>query len=315
MMNNYEAKSYYQSKDIAQREASPPVRCLLCNAHNEIGTARFRQLYSQKDTAPVSLDWWECRACGGWFVHPVPAPEAIKRHWGTVSHQNPKYEIRIARQKEAVQRRILMGLSRWTDPGPLLDFGCNFGLFLVMAREAGWTPSGFDPYVTAAEMARAKGFDVHCGWSLEEAGFPAGHFAAITAIDVIYYVWHLFATLETFHCLLKPGGVLAMRLANKRFVWGLVRAFSAAGPARDIRISRLLQGQFHSIGLAPLSRILRGIGFDRVLIEPHATTAPWRDSPWKTGIAYLVADVLYLTSLKRVNLSPGVLLFARKANS
>jgi hypothetical protein len=60
---------------------------------------------------------------------------------------------------------------------------------------------------------------------------------------------------------------------------------------------------------------LRGIGFDRVLIEPHATTAPWRDSPWKTGIAYLVADVLYLTSLKRVNLSPGVLLFARKANS
>lgn len=313
-MNTYEAMSYYQSKDIAQRVISPPVRCFLCNADHEIVTARFTQLYSQKDAAPVPLYWWECRACGGWFVYPVPAPEVIKRHWLERSYQDPASEIKIAQQKDAVQQRILRGLSRWTDPGTLLDFGCNFGQFLVMARQAGWTPSGFDPYVTAAEKARAKGFEVHCGWNLEEAGFPDGHFAAITANDSFYYVWHPYTMLETFHRLLKPGGVLAMRLANKRFAWGLARAFSAAGPVRDLRISEMLMGQFHGIGMAPLSRILQDVGFDRVRVESHAMTASWHDSSWKTRIVYLVADMLYFTSLKRVNLSPGVLLFARKAN-
>jgi len=271
-------------------------------------------LYSQKDAAPVSLDWWECRACGGWFVYPVPAPEVIKRHWAKRSYQNPKYEIKIARKWDVVHRSILMRLSHWTDYGPLLDFGCNFGQFLVKAREAGWTPSGFDPYVTAAEKARAKGFDVHCGWYLEEAGFPAGHFAAITAFDVFYYVWHVFAVIETFHRLLKPGGILAMRLTNNRIALGGVRAFSPQGPARDTIISGILDGQFHSIGLASLSQILQSMGFDRVLIEPHAA-GTWGDLPWKSRILYSVTDILYHISLKRINLSPGVLLFARKANS
>ncbi|MDQ3831110.1 MAG: hypothetical protein M3361_17795 [Candidatus Tectomicrobia bacterium] len=58
-----------------------------------------------------------------------------------MAYLDAKSELAVAQAKEAVQRRILAGLSRWTKPGPLLDFGCNFGQFLLMARQAGWTPS------------------------------------------------------------------------------------------------------------------------------------------------------------------------------
>src|SRR3712207_7905813 len=51
--------------------------------------------------------------------------------------------------------------------------------------------------------------------------------------DALPIFWYPFRTLEAFHRILKPGGVLAMRLTNKRFILGLARAFSAAGPTRD----------------------------------------------------------------------------------
>ena len=293
----------------------PSARCLLCNERNSIVPAGFHQVYPQKDSDPVLLDWWECGTCKGWFVHPFPTPEVIERHWGLVEYNDPKLAIEIARAKVGVNQRILAGLSRWTKPGPLLDFGCNFGQFLVMAREAGWDPVGFDPYETAAEIARSKGFDVRCGWSLVEAGFPEGYFAAITANDVFCLVWDPVGVLQTFYRLLRPGGVLGMRLTNKRFILGLLRSFSRPGAARDHRISYILQGQFRSIGLASLTRIMRGLGFDSIEVKSRAVTAPWSALRWQTQIAYVGAEIVRFLSLTKLNLSPGVLLFARKATS
>jgi SAM-dependent methyltransferase len=293
-------------------EAPGLPQCPLCGAIHRTHHARFRQLYSQADGPPLPLEWWECRACAGWFVYPVPQPEAIKRNWEAVAYNDPQYEIPIAQGKAVVHRQILTGLSRRTQPGPLLDFGSNFGQFLLMAEGAGWVPYGFDPYRPAVEAARAKGFDVRCGWSLQDAGFLEGYFTAITAIDVFYYVWHPRAALDTYYRLLRPGGVLAMRLSNKRFFMGLARAFSPLGVKRDARMSRILQNQFHSISLASLTRVLTQIGFTDVTIEPRARTGwPW-SSPWRTRFLYRLADALYVLTFRRVNLSPGVLLFARR---
>jgi SAM-dependent methyltransferase len=305
----------YQKLERKKRmvnETSPPLLCLLCKGRGGITPCGFQQVYPQKDMAPVLLDWWECRTCKGWFVYPVPSPEVIERHWGTVVYNDPKREIEIALAKEKIQKRILAGLAHWTKPGPLLDVGCNFGRFLLMAREAGWTPSGFEPNVVAAEVARAKGFNVYCEWLLEKVDFPESHFAAVTVNDAFCLVWNPIATLEAIHRLLTPGGTLAMRLTNKRTILGFVRMFSPVGQVRNIRISKLLQAQFHSVGLAQFSRIVRNVGFDRIQIQSHAASAPWSTLGWKTRLAYLGADSLYLLSLAKINLSPGVLFFAHK---
>jgi len=291
-----------------------PEQCFLCKSTRRIVPLTFHQIYSQNGTEPLILDWWGCLACKGWFAHPVPGLNRIEQFCEVVNYNNPKRAVEIARAKEPLQRRVLAGLSRWTEPGPLLDFGCNYGDFMLMARKAGWQPSGFEPYTSAAKAARAKGFDVRCTWSLDEAGFTEASFSAITAIDVFGLVWNPIDTLYTLHCLLKPAGVLAMRLTNKRLILGLTRAFSSPGPKRDATISKILQTQFHSISVTSLSRVLRSAGFDRVRVWPHATTAPWRALGWQTRTAYLAADFLYFLSLTKINLSPGVLLFAQKAS-
>jgi SAM-dependent methyltransferase len=295
------------------KEKDHPSRCCLCNGRSRIAPGGFHLLYPQKDSDPISLEWWECYSCKGWFLHPFPASDIIARYWSGTDWADPDHEIQLAEAKAALVKRLLAELSRWTEPGPLLDFGCNFGQFMRKAQEAGWQPSGFEPNADAAAHARSKGFDVRCGWILEEAGFPNGHFSAITVIDVFCLVSDPIETLSQLHRLLRPGGVLAMRLTNKRLVLGLTRALSSPGAERDRRISKILLPQFHTIGIRPLTRILKGLGFGRIRISPHATTAPWSALSRQTQAAYGVAAVLYYLSLKTINLSPGILLFARKA--
>ncbi len=186
---------------------------------------------------------------------------------------------------------------------------------MLLAQVDGWVPTGFDPYGPAAASAAQKGFDVRCEWVLEKADYPDSHFAAVTAIDSFYYVWNPFQTLKTFHDLLLPGGVLAMRVTNKHAILNLARALSLPGEGRNARLTAILKGQFHSIGVNRLGEILRGIGFDRVEIEPFATTAQWNTLSFGTRTAYSVAQGLYKGTFGRVNLSPGVFIFARKGTT
>lgn len=292
--------------------ALPPPKCLLCGEHTATSPAGFQQLYPQEDADPIPLDWWECGACKAWFVYPVPEPAVIERYWSTVAWLDPKQESDIATGKGALNRRILNKLSSCMAPARLLDFGCNFGRFLCMAREAGWTATGFEPNKRAAEVACSNGFDVHCGWFLEHAVFPDEYFSAIIATDSFYYAWDPSSTLRLFYRLLKPGGVLAMRLSNKRVVLEIVRALTPSGLTRDATISGILQAQFHSISIDQLTKILRRLGFDRIAFEPRAMTVRAAVMTAQMRAAYLVADLIHIATLSRVNLSPGVLLYARK---
>jgi SAM-dependent methyltransferase len=182
-----------------------------------------------------------------------------------------------------------------------------------MAHEAGWSPSGFDPHEPAVEAVSRKGFDVRAGWELHEARFPEKNFSAITAVDSFCYAWHPYETLQAFYRLLEPGGVLAMRISNKRTVAGVIRALSPAGSTRDRRVSRILQDQFHAVSVERLVSILHRLGFERISIEPWAPTISWRAMGMTSRLAYVIPQIVYILSLGKVNLSPGVLLFAQKA--
>ena len=95
-------------------------------------------------------------------------------------------------------------------------------------------------------------------------------------------------------------------------VWNDPNRQEEIGPKRDAKLSRMLQGQFHSISIANLASILRRVGFDGVGVEPQAAPAPASRLPVLTKTAYRLARVVSLATLSKVNVSPGVLLFAQK---
>jgi SAM-dependent methyltransferase len=291
---------------------TPPV-CMLCNASAaEVASAGFFQQYPQQGEMALLVDWWECRNCKGWFAYPVPTKEAILKNWGTVAYANPSLEQTFAENKHAVMQRILSGLHRLGPIDELLDIGCSTGMFLNMAQTFGWKVSGFDPNEAVAKIAQQRGFNVRQAWHSEECGYTSEQFQAVVANDVFCYSWKPFEDVQSYFRLLRPGGVLAMRISNKRFALGMSRRITTEGAIRNARLSKMLQGQYHSISLGSLARVLKQRGFHRILFESHASTAPFRDLTMKSRTAYLLADAILLATMGRVNLSPGVLVFAQK---
>jgi SAM-dependent methyltransferase len=268
-------------------------------------------MYRRKGSEPLVVPWWECRQCRGWFAYPVPSVDDIRKNWCSVAYADPQMQPIIAGEKEQITRRLLDGLEKLVPKGSLLDVGCSTGLFMLAAREAGWTPAGWDPNEAALNVARQHGLDVTPAWHVDECGYPSGSFQAVTAIDVFYYSWNPFRDLHSYCRVLRPGGVLAMRISNKRFVLGCVKRLMPAGSRCDARLSRMLQGQFHSIALGSLTRALQTAGFCDVEYEPHAATA--QHLSWKSWLAYSTADLLRWTTFCRLDLSPGVLVYAKKA--
>ncbi len=98
-------------------------------------------------------------------------------------------------------------------PARVLELGCGHGGFLERLREQGWMAVGVEPAIKAADIARRRGFDVHCG-PLETAHWPDHSFDAVFAWMVIEHLHDPVATLCEVRRLLVPGGWLVFSVPN-----------------------------------------------------------------------------------------------------
>lgn len=214
--------------------------------------------------------------------------------------------------KDVVDRRILKEIKGAHVEAPVLDFGCGFGNFLGKCRAMQIQGEGFEAYDVGAKEARSQGFRVHEGWEIENARLSDNSYRAIVAIDSFYYCWNPFAALRMFFRLLMPGGRLIMRITNKRWLLRWLRNLMPAGEKRDYSITGVLQGQFHSVSVPALCRVLAALGFQEARVLPRAYTDLFSRMPWHTRLAYGASDILYLATFAGVNLYPGVIVVGDK---
>lgn len=99
-------------------------------------------------------------------------------------------------------------------PGHLLDVGCGNGLFLMRARDAGWSTLGLEPDPIAANVAREAGVAVVEG-TLDEIETDLT-FDVVSASHVIEHVHDPQQFLRRIYSILKPGGTLWVATPNIR---------------------------------------------------------------------------------------------------
>lgn len=97
--------------------------------------------------------------------------------------------------------------------GRVCDAGCGDGGRLERLAELGWSCTGVEPDDRAAELGRARGFDVRTGL-LAEQRFPAASFDAVTLGHVIEHVPDPLQVLLEARRVLAPGGRLAIATPN-----------------------------------------------------------------------------------------------------
>jgi len=97
-------------------------------------------------------------------------------------------------------------------PGRILDVGCASGSFLDVME--GWDCYGIEFAGNYADKAIAKyGKAIHCG-TLEDYPGPDNYFDVITLQDVFDHVRDPLATLRVCHRLLKPNGLIIIKVHN-----------------------------------------------------------------------------------------------------
>lgn len=195
------------------------VPCNLC------GNTNYERVYLahdwQFDQSEVQASIVRCSECGLLYQNPRPDSTEMSKYYP------PDYDLyhvdqKIKKSSWLMRRAMQYGIdkrcrmvTREKSAGALLDLGCATGVFLTnMRRFPGWEVYGVEPSEYAVQVAReTHGLNVFCG-SLEEAAFQENQFDVVTLWDVLEHLPDPDASLRELHRILKPGGILVLRVPN-----------------------------------------------------------------------------------------------------
>lgn len=161
-----------------------------------------------------AADILACAGCSLLFRHEHESPPAETYSEDEydpelMEHVYPQY-LSAFRAKEKPFRALLPAAAR------VIEIGSHYGAFLQTAREWGWRAEGVDVGKDTSRFARSKGFEVHVG-EIGECDFPDGVFEGV-------FIWNCFEqikdpkpTLSECRRILKPGGLLTLRVPNGLF--------------------------------------------------------------------------------------------------
>lgn len=170
----------------------------------------------------------ECNQCGYVYANPVWDDEELLALYGAVEDET-YIEERMGRR--LTFGKHLSDFEKHTGSGAgrkLLDVGAYIGVFVEVAREAGWDAWGVEPSAWAVAEAQRHGLPIIQG-TLETPEITQMRFDAVTMWDVIEHVYDPQAELKRAYDVLNPGGYIAVhtmdidslmaRLMGERWPW------------------------------------------------------------------------------------------------
>lgn len=207
-----------------------------------------------------------CRKCGNAYVPSSLVPEDLEDIYsrgyfeGEQTTGYPGYLADSELYLQNFRSRLSVLEALPTKGRRILDVGAAYGLFLKVAREAGWDASGVEIAPDCAvEAARISGAPVLCG---DFATVPVeGPFDVIVMLDVIEHLRDPVAAMRRAHELLAPSGYLVIDTGDIDTPWsrflgnhwyfldppqhlyyfsrrGLTFALREAGFRGEVRVSR-----------------------------------------------------------------------------
>lgn len=195
------------------------VPCALCDTDN-----------AQHLVTKNALNVVQCRQCGLVYVNPRPTFDALRDIYtdgdyceGQVHAAADAKRLRqSARRLQLIERHYFHATR---ERGRLLDVGCSTGVFLRVARDAGWNVSGIDVSAAAVSYARrAHKLDAHVATIEEFAsvgnGRPASgcravpQFDVVTMFDSLEHMPQPLAALRAAREILADDGLLVITTPN-----------------------------------------------------------------------------------------------------
>jgi len=216
-----------------------------------------------------------------------PEDELIK--WYQEDYWERYQDEQIGTARENIYLHALTWLRALAPhPGTLVDVGCGAGSLLALCPQWGWKGVGFDPSSAAVAYAQTRGLDV------SRQSWPPCSLAdetvdAVMFINVLDHLRAPFAALTETWRVLRPGGLLYIRVPNGPMHARLISLLSLIG------LGHLAVIHLYAFGRPALLHHLPRLGFAVVTL---------RTAPPSQGDAYGQAGSLVAPlrrSLRRMN--------------
>ncbi len=195
------------------------VLCNLCGSEQSEQLCQNLPDY-YLNTPDVHATFVRCTNCGLIYQNPRPTFEEISKYYEgdyppfVPQSGKPKSGWLITKSVQYGQNKRRRDVIRKKSGGKLLDVGCASGAFLENFKAfSGFELYGVEINSQAADAARKLGLDIRTG-TLKEASFSADFFDVITMWDVLEHLHDPVASLNEIWRILKPGGVIVMRVPN-----------------------------------------------------------------------------------------------------
>ena len=196
----------------------------------------------------------QCKKCSYVYANPVWEESDLIHLYSEVEDETYVTE-KIGRQLTFAKH--LKDFERVAGPGngrALLDVGAYIGVFVDVARQAGWDAIGVEPSDWAVQYAKKQDLPVIQG-TQDAPELHGRQFDALTMWDVIEHVSDPSGELAKAFNLLKPGGYIAVHTMDIDSLMAKV----AGG-----RWPWLMTMHIHYFSQATLCRMLEKVGFEIV---------------------------------------------------
>ena len=231
-----------------------------------------------------------CGGCGFLYVNPRPTEAAL----GTLyAGWNPYHgdHFEPTAGERAVLDRLVQGLKRRARGNALLEVGCGRGDLLRAAAAAGFQVSGCDFF--GPDRPAIDGARLYDG-PFRTAGAPAASFDVVLSRDTLEHVADPRAELDEMARVLKPGGLLYLKVPNATYEHGWLCRLV-------FRKENLFEPPYHLnyFTAGSLRRFLESAG---LRVTAWSMEQPSGETSWKANLA---RAIYYRSALTLAALSGG----------
>ena len=270
-------------------------------------------------TDDFGIEYWHDPATDIYFASPRFSQESLNREYQrATSHiDTSQFEDfdRAAWQRAGdrhyqVSRLKVDLLSRWVPPGGrILDVGCHVGLFVMLAREAGFESEGIDLSEEAIRVGTERlGVPRLVAGTLENAGFEPASFDAVVVWDVLEHLYNLVEVMEHCATVLRPGGYLFAQVPNHRGISARLKTILCQLGVRGRRYGHFgFPWHLYHFSPASLRHLADRVGLDTVDIRSFShRSKDGRSDRGITGRLYgwmehrALSDYLFVVARKPV---------------
>jgi len=286
----------------------------ICPACGDKINSKYSNKFSISKGDRENEVWLYCLNCKSYFrIKKFSEEEEKKYHllktdWGKFGGED------YGKKRDRLLTSIIELIIKFAPPPRnILDVGCNYGGFLLKAREKGYLTEGYELLPEAVKYGQSLGLNIHCHSTSKSLVAENSSFDIITCLDVNYYWKNQKSEISHLIKLLKINGLLLMKVVDKSWMIKIGLFMKRLIPHLSNKIlNRAVGNHYFSMPVKSLIKMLQKYDMSIIYISANRSIQS-HDSPFMVKTFFHLGQFFW--KIFGFTISPGWIIIAKKTDT